>query len=96
MQNIIGGKWFSFLNTVLFMSMIAIVTSPVVWVWYGWTLSWKVFVTGLVVFGIFYGIDKVMRSVINDQIDKIKDKHSLSESKFAKKLREHEEKQKTK
>jgi ABC-type transport system involved in cytochrome bd biosynthesis fused ATPase/permease subunit len=45
------------------------ISSPFVWIWFGWTLFWKVSLTGFVAMWIFYGLDNLVKKTVSELID---------------------------
>lgn len=65
-------------KAVVILSSIGLLSVPVVWIWIGWDLAWRVLATSCVALGVS-GIVFVMAvSALESVVNKIKDAEKLS------------------
>jgi hypothetical protein len=53
--------------------LFAFIFSPLIWIWYGWNIAWKICLTGLIGVIIFYGIYKFLKKIIIDSVNEVSD-----------------------
>ena len=69
------------------LSLLGIVASPFIWVWYDIEIAFKVFISSVISLAVFTFVKKIVEESINQVIDEIEEP-KLQESRFAKRLRE--------
>lgn len=68
-------------------SLLGIVASAFIWVWYDIEMAFKVFISSVISLAVFTFIKKVVEQAINEAIDEMEET-KLEGSRFAKRLRE--------
>jgi len=69
------------------LSLLGIVASAFIWVWYDLTLAFKVFLSSFILLAIFTFFVKIIEQSINQVVDEMEEP-KLQESRFAKRLHE--------
>ena len=54
---------------LLFASTITFITSPFIWIWFGWSLFWKLALSGFSGMVIFNAIDNLVKKTVSQVID---------------------------
>ncbi len=49
--------------------LLAFLISPILWIWIGWTIAWKVGLTGLIGSILIYWIYKIAKQVVTDEVN---------------------------
>jgi hypothetical protein len=47
----------------VYISILGIIFSVPVWIWFGWSIAWRVFLTSLFLFLVFKGINNISKKV---------------------------------
>jgi hypothetical protein len=72
---------------LLFASLVTFISSPFVWIWFGWSLFWKLALTGFSGMVIFNGVDNFVKKTVSEVIDvRLKEKEQAKS--FKDKLKE--------
>lgn len=61
-------KIYKILTLLSFIALVAIITSPFIWIWVGWSLFWKILLTGLLSLAITGGTTKVIKDIEKELI----------------------------
>lgn len=64
------------------LSLLGIVSSPLVWIWHSWNYAWKILLTSLISFIALNCIIYFVSNIIEKQIDKYLDSTEGKSSKF--------------
>lgn len=68
------------------LSLVAIISSPFIWIWYSGLLALKIGITGLVGVIIFYCIDWIFKEAIKKVVNEYKESDFKPKSKFQERL----------
>lgn len=64
------------LGVAQLVSLIGFFTSPIIWIWCGWNLAWKVGLTLLVICAIisifYHAIKQIIEQMVNEEVKPIK------------------------
>ena len=61
-------KIYKILNLLSLIALVAILTSPFIWIWVGWSLFWRIFLTGLLSLMITGGTTKFIKNIEKELI----------------------------
>jgi uncharacterized BrkB/YihY/UPF0761 family membrane protein len=54
------------IGKILLLGFMSFLISPVLWIWYGWSIAWKVGLTGLLIWLIFTFIYKFIKDTLKE------------------------------
>ena len=67
-------KIYKILNLLSFIAVVAVMISPFIWIWLGWSLFWRVLLTGLLSLIITGFTTKIVKGIEEELIIKQNDK----------------------
>lgn len=79
----------SFLKPLAFtmgICLIALISTPFVWMWFNWTIAWRVGLSGLMAYLITLGLYKLVEQAVEEVVDEEIEKNKPAISKFQEKL----------
>lgn len=68
--------------------LVAVISSPFIWIWYSWLLALKVLLTGVVGIIVFYCIDCMLKEAIKKVVEEYKEPYFKPKSKFKERLKQ--------
>lgn len=76
------------LGILQFVFILAVISSPFVWIWHSWSLAWKIGLTGIIAMIITYTIYEATKRIIGEEFDEaIKEtENNNPKSKFQQRL----------